>query len=146
MLNHKPYKVTSFKMYGEEFAIIPDLDEISLGEYVDLDKYINEYDTMHLAMGVMYRPIAKKLNELYNLEDYEPLKYDMKNMPMSAANYALVFFYNLGIDLFKNTNKYSLAEERALAQKLGLTLNGGGSAQFMHSLSEILQNLNISLN
>ena len=43
-----------------EFGFIPKLDNISLGEFVDLDTYINNWEDMHKAMAVVYRPVTLK--------------------------------------------------------------------------------------
>lgn len=146
MFNDRPQRITSFKMDGVDYGIIPDLDDMTLGEYVDLDKFIVDYDTMHYAMAVLYRPIKNRHKNLYNIEEYVPEKYDMKNIPMSAVLYGVVFFYNLGSDLLRVTNHYSNQAEMDLQEKMDSTKNGDGSQEFMLSLTEILQNLNISLN
>jgi len=146
MLNEEPKRITFFKMNGVDFAFHPSLDDMSLGEYVDLDKHITDYDTMHYAMSVLYRPVIRLEKGLYNVEDYEPEKYDMKGMPMSAVLYANVFFYNLGNDLLKTMSHSFSDQEVDYLEKMGLTKNGDGMVQFSHSLTGILRDLNISLN
>jgi len=122
------------------------LDDMSLGEYVDLEKNIVDYEFIEYAMAVLYRPIKNEFNNLYNLVDYEPEKYNMLDMPMSAVLYAQVFFYNLGNDLLKTMNHYLQEQQTDLLRKMGLIKGGDGSIQFMHSLTGMLQDLNISLN
>ena len=39
-----------------EFGFIPKLDEISFGEFIDLDKYLQGWGDMHKAMAVLFRP------------------------------------------------------------------------------------------
>ena len=146
MLSEKPQRITSFNMGGVEYGIIPNLDEISLGEQIDLDDNISVYETMHLAMAVLYRPIKERRKNLYSIIDYEPLKYDMSNMPMSAVMYGTVFFYNLGMDLLKNTMDSLQEAEIPLVQKEDLTKSGDGFRLSLLSLKEMLQDLNISLN
>ena len=36
-----------------EFGMIPDLNNISFGEYIDLDRYIGDWENMHKAMAVL---------------------------------------------------------------------------------------------
>ena len=60
-----------FEMNGTTFGFIPNLDDMSSGEYMDLDGYIANWDDMHRAMAVLYRPIKQKLGEKYLIEDYE---------------------------------------------------------------------------
>lgn len=146
MFQQKPQRITFFTLNGVEYGIIPNFDDITFGEQIDLDENISGYDKLHLAMAVMYRPVkTRDKNGLYNIEDYEPLKYDMQDIPMSAVMYAQVFFYNLGIDLLKHTVGYTLNLEE-LQDKTGLHKDGVGFPQYMLSLEEILQDLNISLN
>ena len=68
--------VQRFKMTGSdgvtaEFGFIPNLDKMSFGEYIDLESYITDWDNMHKAMAVMYRPIVAGKNHLYEIEPYQ---------------------------------------------------------------------------
>lgn len=147
MLNSKPDLVKSFKIGETEFGFIPDLEDMSFGEYVDLDTSIGDWDKMHTAMAVLYRPIVQKYGGKYRVADYEPELYEdaMKHAPMDAVISSLVFFYNLGIELSTAMMNYlHKTEETALAQNLPLEESGVGISQFMHSLEETLQGLMIS--
>ena len=57
----KPSLVTKFKIGKVEYGFQPQLDDISLGEYIDLDTFIGDWDNMEKAMNVLYRPIIVKL-------------------------------------------------------------------------------------
>ena len=107
MFNQKPKLVKKFKMNDVEYGFIPDLDQMSLGEYIDLDSYLGDWENIHRAMNVLYRPIKHKYGEKYNIEDYNidhPEK--MQNMPMDAVLSSVLFFYHLGIDLSKAMMNY----------------------------------------
>ena len=41
-----------------EFGFVPKLDELSFGEFIDLDKYLQDWDSMHKAMAVLFRPVS----------------------------------------------------------------------------------------
>ena len=88
----------TFKLGSTEFGFITNLDEITLGEYTDLDKYIGDWDKMHNAMAVLYRPITNKLKDKYQIEEYNG-SYTycevMKNLPLDIVLGSIVFFYNL---------------------------------------------------
>lgn len=147
MLNSKPDLVKKFKIGDTEFGFIPDLEDMSFGEYIDLDTSIGDWSKMHLAMAVLYRPIEQKHGKLYRIKEYEPEKYEeaMMHTPMDAVISSLVFFYNLGIELSKAMMNYlEQTEKEALAQSLPLAESGVGINQFMDSLTETLQDLNIS--
>ena len=149
MLEAKPKHVQRFKMNGVEYGFIPDLNEMSLGEYVDLDNNASKWEMMHVAMNVLYRPIKVSRLGKYSIEDYsvsDPEK--MKDMPLDAAIGSLFFFYNLGMELSRDTI-LSLDNQQQMEIYQGqqtLGESGVGINQFMDSLTEILQDLKISLN
>jgi len=149
MLAITPQHVERFKMNGIEYGFIPDLDEVSLGEYIDLDNNASKWEQMHVAMNVLYRPIKTSKVGKYNIEEYD-VKFPevMKDMPLDAAIGSLFFFYNLGVELSKHTILYldNQAEMEVIQEQLTLAKNGVGINQFMGSLTEILQGLKISLN
>jgi len=149
LLSQTPKRVEQFTMNGVQYGFIPDLDEMSLGEYVDLDGSASDWNNMHIAMNVLYRKIKIKKSGKYNIVDYNvenPEK--MKDMPLDAAIGSLFFFYNLGMELSKHTILYSsnLEEMEAYQEQLISINDMDGTNQFMVSLTEILQNLKISLN
>jgi len=148
MFNEKPKLVTRFKMKGVEYGFIPKLDDISLGEYVDLDAFLSDWDNMHRAMAVLYRPIDKRYGENYLIKEYEAGDGEvMKDMPLEAVISSIIFFYNLGIDLSQAMMNYLEGEqEKNLVQYLNSEKSGVGLHQFTNSLSLILEELKISLN
>lgn len=148
MFNEKPQLVTKFKMKGVEYGFIPKLDDISLGEYIDLDAFLGDWENMHRAMAVLYRPIESKYGDKYSIKDYEAGDGEvMKDMPLEAVISSIIFFYHLGIDLSQAMMNYlEEQEETSLVQYLNSEQSGGGINQFTHSLKEILGDLRISLN
>lgn len=148
MFNEKPALKKTFFMDGVEYGFIPNLEDISFGEYIDLDNYLTDWEFMDRAMGVLYRPIKNRYGERYSIEEYTAKETGyMKAMPLDAALSAVLFFYHLGIDLSMTMMNYlEHKEETALQQFLNLEQSGVGTRQFTHSLKEILQDLKISLN
>ena len=140
--------INRFQLGGQDFGFIPDLENISFGEYVDLDTFIGDTDNLHRAMNVLFRPIDLKQGSRYTLKDYDPdTNESAKDYPLDACFGAMVFFYALGKDLsIAILNSSSKQNEENLAQYLGSLQNGDGTIQSMQSLTEILQDLNISLN
>ncbi len=93
MLNSKPELVKTFKMNGVEYGFIPKLDDISLGEYVDLDTFLGDWENMHRAMAVLYRPIEQKYGDKYSIVEYDAGDGEMmKHMPLDAVISSIVFF------------------------------------------------------
>ncbi len=140
--------INRFQLGGQDFGFIPDLENISFGEYVDLDTFIGDTDNLHRAMNVLFRPIDLKQGSRYTLKDYDPdTNESAKNYPLDACFGAMVFFYALGKDLsIAILNSSSKQNEENLAQYLGSLPDGDGTILSMQSLTEILQDLNISLN
>ena len=148
MFEQKPKLTKSFVMNNIEYGVIPNLDDISLGEYIDLDTYMGDWDNMEIAMNVLYRPIDLLQGQRYTLKEYDPdINEEAKNYPLDACFGAMVFFYDLGKDLSTVIlNSSSKQNEESLVQFLASQPNGDGIIQSMQSLTEILQGLKISLN
>jgi len=149
MLEQKPQHIVQFKMDGVKYGFVPDLDELTLGEYIDLDNNISKWEQIHVAMNVLYRPIKDSKGLNYNIKDYDTSDSDkMKNMPLGAAMGSLFFFYNLGLELSRDTILSSKKQLQTEATQEGQTSqqDGDGINQYMLWLNQILQDLKISLN
>tara|TARA_B110000858_G_scaffold198448_1_gene265159 strand:+ start:1994 stop:2647 length:654 start_codon:yes stop_codon:yes gene_type:complete len=149
MFLQKPKLVTKFKLNGVEYGFIPELDEISFGEYIDLDTYLGDWKNIHTAMNVLYRPIESKKGERYVIKDYNvDTKDNLLDMPLDAVISSVFFFYHLGKDLSVVMNRFLKKELKKAPHHShqDLTLNGDGIKQFSHSLKAILEDLKISQN
>ena len=138
----KPTLKTLCEINDKEFGFIPKLDDMSFGEYIDLDTYLADWENMHLAMGVLFRPVKFKKNNEYIIEKYETAsKYDMKQMPLDVVMGSLVFFWNLKTELLKHIVNYlSKQEVVKLPQHLIASLqNGVGFNPFTDSVMETLE-------
>lgn len=149
MFTQKPKLVTQFNLNGIQYGFIPELDDISFGEYIDLDTYLGDWENIHTAMNVLYRPIKKNKGNRYTIEEYNvDNKDNLLDMPLDAVISSVFFFYHLGNDLSIVMNRYLKKEltKVPLHQQQDLMLNGDGIKQFSHSLKGILEDLKISLN
>lgn len=138
----------TFELYGKEFGFIPNLEDITFGEYVDLDTYLKDVSTWHKAMAVLYRPINRKIKNMYLIDDYngsDGYAEVMKDAPVDIMLGAVVFFYSLGSELLNATMDYLQAqklEQLEITQgNNSLQINMDGINQSMESLKEISQNL-----
>jgi len=143
--------IQTFKFKGLKFGFIPNLDEMTNGEYVDLDTYITDWQEMHRACAVLFRPIIQELKGKYIIEDYKGSdKYsdEMKDLPLDVALGAVVFFWDLGNVLLNSTMDFLEAEMEnpTIQNQLNSVTGGDGTRQFMHSLREMLGDLKISAN
>jgi len=140
--------VNRFKLNGVDYGFIPELDDMTFGEYVDLDTFIGDNDNLHRAANVLFRPIEFKRGDRYTIKDYDSDTSEAaKEFPLDVVLGAIVFFYRLGKDLsVAMMNSLDKKNEKDLAQYLISHPSMDGSIHSMQSLTEILQNLNISLN
>ena len=129
-----------------EFGFIPKLDDISFGEFIDLEKYMSDWQTMHKAMAVLFRPIIYKKKEFYRIDDYGgSARYSdvMLDMPVSVAIGASVFFYRLGTKLPLLTMDYlqEVLKKEGTTPQLNQILgeSGDGINQYTHSLKAMLE-------
>ena len=136
---------STFKLNGLDFGFVPDLDNITLGEYIDLDTYLGDWPNMHKAMNVLYRPITINNNDRYNIEDYKETdnSESLKDMTLNIVMGSLVFFWNLNSELLQITLNYLNQETRkmSLEQRQILMENGGGIHLSMDSLKKMLPSL-----
>jgi|TARA_A100001391_G_scaffold26907_2_gene14495 hypothetical protein len=148
MFEQKPHIKTRFVLNGIEYGFIPNLDDMTLGEYVDLDTYLGKWEQVEKAMAVLYRPIINTYKNKYTIEEYKAEGQDVyKDMPMDIVLGSMLFFYRLGIDLSRLMTVYlEQNKEKPLPPSLNLGRNGDGINQFLHSLRGILDDLSISLN
>ena len=148
MFEQKPHIKTRFVLNGIEYGFIPNLDDMTLGEYVDLDTYLGKWQQVEKAMAVLYRPIINTYKTKYTIEEYKAEGQDVyKDMPMDIVLGSMLFFYRLGIDLSRLMTVYlEQNKEKPLPPSLNLGRNGDGINQFLHSLRGILDDLSISLN
>lgn len=147
IFNTKPNLIKTFKMYGVEYGFIPSMEEMTFGEYIDVDTYLPQDDQMHLAMNVLYRPITSKKAGKYSIEDYDiNTKERMKQMPLKVMLSATFFLQNLGLELLNVTSNYLQEEmEKQQLSPQDLEKNGDGIQASMLSLKEILKDLKVSL-
>ncbi len=128
-LSEKPALITRFKLGNTEFGFVPQLDDLTFGEFVDLENTISDWDSMHKAMAVLYRPVTQQLKGKYEIEEYRGDSWHdaMKNMPASVAVSAITFFFLLESDLMKATLPYLREqEEAARVEKQTSQISGGG--------------------
>ena len=150
VFSDKPKLIRQFKIKNIEFGFIPKLDEITFGEYVDLENHLQNWKTYHKAMAVMYRPIKEKQKDKYTIVDYEPnedMQELMKFAPLDVAISSSVFFYRLGNELLNHTINFlqkelkTMTTSNNIANDTNSANNGAGIIQSMHLLKEMLPDL-----
>ena len=143
-LEQKPDLVRNFKIGDTEFGFIPKLEDMTFGEYIDLDNYIGDVKNLHKAMAVLYRPIKQKIKGKYLIHEYKGDDYHeaMLHTPMDAVISSMVFFWHLGIELSTAMIAYLQVhhKEDLTAEQIS-ALNGVGINLSMHLPMGMLPNL-----
>jgi hypothetical protein len=119
---------------------------MTLGEYIDLDNTLSDWQTMHKAMSVLFREVTVKKDHRYQIEDYEGSKNAeaLKQMPLDVVMGSLVFFYNLNNELLQTTLNYlsrEMEENLTMEQRQILDQSGVGINQSMDWLRGMLPSL-----
>jgi len=110
-----------------EYGFHPKLSDMTFGEWIDIDNYINAGvdDNLHKIMSVLYRPvIAKQKNGKYAIEPYEPSEDKQNlirdNLTVKEFNGVSVFFSNLGNELLMTTLKSSIQQLKDKKKEEGI--------------------------
>ena len=150
IFKEKPKFQATFKIKSVEFGFIPNLEDMTFGEYIDLESNISSVETFHKAMAVMYRPITKKVKDRHEIFEYtgtDEFSEVMKYAPLNVVLGATVFFSTLGSDLVQHTLTSLETEIKknpkimTLAKERNLIKDGAGTIQSMRYLRETLQSL-----
>jgi len=108
---------------GVDFGFIPNFENISQAEFIDIDENISDIATLHTACAVMFRQIKEREGVKYSVIDYNPeYGFDevMKHLPLGVALGSKVFFWTLGRELSLIIPSYLVGE---VAEGMNIPLN-----------------------
>ena len=128
-LNQEQELQQRFKHDGIEYGLIPDLNNISWGEYIDAEAYFSESKNYHKLLAVLYRPIKNVKGDYYDIEPYNGTGERaeiFKNLPMAIYTGVAVFFYRLSKALLETTLQSLKKEEKKHSTREGYTQRNGG--------------------
>lgn len=146
VLTQQPKFHKRWKFNGVEFGMVPDLENISFGEYIDIESHITKWDGLHKAMAVLYRPITDKRKDTYIIQEYKAdEKYHdlMLNLPLNIVLGTSIFFCNLENALLNNLTTFLKKETKKMSNKTisangrNLTKNGIGITAYIELAMEI---------
>lgn len=121
----------TFTMNGVEYGLIPNFDDMTFGEFIDLDKYSANKDR-HRLMSILYRPVVKKSRRRYRIEKYKGSSDIMMNMPLGVMLGCVAFFLTIGDQLLTATLRY-MEKENPEEWKRVLEKSGDGIQALIHS-------------
>jgi len=91
--------INKINIDGKVFGFHPKIDDLTMGEYVDIETFAKENDLARM-MSVLYRPITKEQGNRYDIEPYHTSHNDnrkhFEKLSINIANAVVVFFWNLG--------------------------------------------------
>ena len=146
LLKEQPKFIQRFIHNGKEYGFIPNLDEITAGEYIDLDSFLKDESTYNKAISVLYRPILNKRKDLYNIEEYNGSHEDFNTLSLEIALGSMLFFWNLSNELLKTMKEYLLQPKNQMTLEAVLAQSGVGINQFIQSLEDVSLILKEQLN
>ena len=122
-----------FEIDGIEYGFLPDLDEITLGEWADIEHYIKDGidKNMHKIMAVLFRPVTSKEGKMYSVQAYkdgrERAEKFRKKMNAEQVQQSLVFFWSLGNELLTTLPLFLMEKMNKIQAEVNLEKNGAGS-------------------
>ena len=121
--------VKRFEVDGVEYGFHPNLDGMSLAEFVDADQYSGGWENVARFLAVLYRPIIKSRGDRYEIDIYKgsgELEGVMKKQPASLYLGVSSFFLRLGIGLMNYTLNSMNNEKYQRMMNETLAKSGGG--------------------
>ena len=144
MLESKPTFVQRFEYNGIKYGFIPNLDELSTGEFIDIENYQKNPQDLYKVLSVLYRPIIKKgQNNRYEIEPYNAdINQSFRELDANTAFGAMLFFWTIGIDLLSCTQRYlEGSKSKVVRMNFDSPKNGVGLEWSTDSLTEITSTL-----
>ncbi len=116
------------KVDGIEYGFHPNLEEISLGEYADIETYLKNGVENNLTklMAVLYRPITEIDGKDYSIEAYGKSDSRMRakkfqKMKARDVNSSLVFFWTFVKELSTILPSYLMEQNLMMIDNLLMT-------------------------
>jgi hypothetical protein len=105
-----------FEIDGVEYGMHPNLTEMTLGEYADIESFIKAglEKNMPEIMAVLFRPITERNGEAYTIAAYDGnitiRTEEFKKMSAEQVQAALFFFSNLGKGLLRTLPSFLMEQ------------------------------------
>ncbi len=146
VLSEQPRFIQRFIHEGKEYGFIPNLDEITAGEYIDLESFLRDEETYNKAMSVLYRPILNKRKDLYNIEEYKGSHTEFNTLNLDIVLGSMLFFWNLSNELLIAMRGYLAQPKNKILLEAALAQSGVGINQFLQSVTDVSLILKEQLN
>ena len=111
---------------GQQYAFHPNLDDLTLGEYADIETFIKVglEKKMPEIMAVLFRPITEREKDVYAIAAYDgkiAIRAEkMKRMSAEQVQSALVFFWRFVINLSQIMPSFLMERTQEIVKDLGM--------------------------
>ena len=111
---------------GQQYAFHPNLDDLTLGEYADIETFIKVglEKKMPEIMAVLFRPITEREKDVYAIAAYDgkiAIRAEkMKQMSAEQVQSALVFFWRFVINLSQIMPSFLVERTQEIVKDLGM--------------------------
>lgn len=109
----KPDIEIKFEIDGIKYGMIPQLDFITAGEWLDCESWKDDsVKNMHFYAALLYRPIVKESESTYEIEPHktagfiERANLFLQRLSITKCYGAVLFFSAFGIEFMKITQDY----------------------------------------
>ena len=143
-INKKSVFRSTFTIGETKYGMIPNFDDMSIGEYIDLDMFIRDEKDLHKAMTVLFRRIKYESHGQYDIVKYTTKEdYDiMLEAPLDVVRGVMVFFWNLSNELLKAIPQFLEEQvDKGIQSKQISMQSGDGIQAYLHSLTDNLEKL-----
>lgn len=146
VINEDTKLCTTFILDGVNYGFIPNLDEITVGEYADLEKYLGSSEDYNKALAVLFRPVVKSFGKKYTISEYKGTGETaeiMKRAPFKVLKGALVFFCDLERELLGAMTAFITKKTKAMERESARLMSksslkdGAGLQRLSDYLAEI---------
>ena len=123
-----------FEIDGVEYGMHPNLSEITLGEYADIETFIKEglEKNMPELMSVLFRPVTERNGEVYTIAAYDgniKIRAEiMKKMSAEQVQSCLVFFWHFVNELYLTLPSYLIQKAEQIVGKLQTEISQNAGA------------------
>ena len=144
VLNEKPEFHNRFEFNGIEYGLVPAVEDMTFGEFVDCENFQRRPKDYHKLAAVLFRRVTKSYRNLYDIEPYTGNKAqqdEFKDLPLGYFVSCMLFFWNLIRESSMDFLIYSKDKAKAMTQLPTLLDDMVGLIQSTASATETLRSL-----
>lgn len=114
-----------FELNGVKYGMIPHLDFITAGEWMDAEVWKDKpADNLHLYCALLFRPITKETEDDYEIEKHIPAGFQKRAelfkdlLPITTVYGTILFFSTLGIECMKSLADYLEVDMKRMEKEM----------------------------